>query len=89
MTTVEELQEEIMLFIKNKREELESEVDENTLPFIKTLAEPETEDESQYAQRELDNAIMDKSDCDGLLNDLEEWLIINGRIASKNKRGHA
>ena len=57
MTTSEELQEEIILFIQNKKQELESEVDEFTMPFIKTIAEPETDEDAEYAQKELQEAL--------------------------------
>jgi hypothetical protein len=89
MTDLEELQEEILLFIKNKREELNLEVDEFTMPFIKTLAEPENEDDEEYAQKELDDALSDKGDCDELLNELEKYLTENSKTPSKNHKGHA
>ncbi len=89
MTTVEDLQEEIRLFIKSKKEELEAEVDEYTLPFIATIAEHDTEEEAEYAQKELDDALMDKGDCEELLDKLEQWLIDNSEMPSKNKRRHA
>ena len=89
MTTSEELREEIILFIKNKKQELEVEVDEFTMPFIKTLAEPETDADAEYAQKELDDALMDKGDCDELLEELEQWLTDNSKTISKEQRRNA
>ncbi len=86
---VEDLHEEILSFIKNKREELNTELDETTMPFIKTLAEPESDEDEKYAQKELDDALSDKCDCDELLNELEQFLTENSKTPSKNQKRHA
>jgi len=87
MTEAEDLRQEILDFIKNKREELEAQLDEFTMPFLKTIAEPESEYEVEYAQKELDDALMDKGDCDEFLTELEEWLNDNAKLSSKNQKG--
>lgn len=74
MTTAPELKQEILDFLKEKREELTAKADEESLPWIKTIAEPETEDDEEYAQKELDEVLMDNQDCTNLLNALQEWL---------------
>ncbi len=89
MTTSEDLKKEILDFIKEKREELQSELDEHTMPFIKTLAEHESEEDAEYAQKELDEALMDSGDCEELLIELEEWLEENAKTPSKNQKRKA
>ncbi len=89
MTTAEELREEIEEFIRNKKAELVTELGEETLPFIMTLAEPESDEDADYAQEQLDDALSDSGDCDELLEGLENWLTANSKTASKDQKRKA
>lgn len=89
MTTAEELKEEILEFIKEKREEITCQADEESLPFQKTIDDYETESEQKYALEELKKVINDKNDCESLLDNIESWLEDNSQTSTNNKKNKA
>lgn len=89
MTTAEELKEEILEFIKEKREEITFQADEESLPFIKTISDYETESEKEYAEDELKKVINDKNDCESLLDNIENWLEDNSQTSTNNQKHKA
>jgi len=74
MTTQKELIEEIFSFIMQKREDLKAELDDFTAPFLATMADPESDDDYNYAKEQFDKAMSDESDCDELLSNIEDLL---------------
>jgi hemerythrin superfamily protein len=89
MTTAEELKEEILEFIKEKREEITCQADEESLPFQKTIDDYETEGEQKYAFDELKKVINDKNDCESLLENIESWLEDNSTTSTNNQKNKA
>lgn len=89
MTTAEELKEEILEFLKEKREEINSQADEESLPFQKTIADYETESEKEYAEDELNKVLNDKNDCESLLDNIESWLEDNSQTSTNNQKNKA
>ena len=74
MTNTEDLKREIFAFIEQKKEELKAELEECTAPFLMTIAEPENDDELNYAQKEFYEAMKNEAECDELLCDVEDLL---------------
>ncbi len=89
MTTSDELKEEFLDFIKTKREELINQVDEETFPFLKTIAEPESKEDENYAQVELKSILNDRDDCDTFLYELENHIIEMSTVSKNSKKGKA
>jgi len=89
MTTAEELKEEILEFIKEKREEITLQADEESLPFQKTIADYETNSEKEYAEDELEKVLNDKNDCESLLDNIESWLEDNSQTSTNNEKNKA
>ncbi len=89
MTTAEELKEEILEFIKEKREEITLQADEESLPFQKTIADYETNSEKEYAEDELEKVLNDKNDCESLLDNIESWLEDNSQTSTNNQKNKA
>lgn len=89
MTTAEELKEEILEFIKEKREEITLQADEESLPFQKTIADYETNSEKEYAEDELKKVLNDKNDCESLLDNIESWLEDNSQTSTNNQKNKA
>ena len=89
MTTAEELKDEILEFIKEKREEITFQADEESLPFQKTIADYETESEKEYAEGELEKVLNDKNDCESLLDNIEIWLEDNSQTSTNNQKNKA
>jgi|JI10StandDraft_1071094.scaffolds.fasta_scaffold112455_8 hypothetical protein len=89
MTTAEELKEEILEFLKEKREEITCQADEESLPFQKTIADYETEGEKEYAEDELNKVLNDKNDCESLLDNIESWLEDNSQTSTNNQKNKA
>lgn len=89
MTDITQLTEEFLQFIKEQREGLIIESDEESLPFTMTIAEPETDDDAEYAQEQLDEILMDKADCESFLDKLEEWLQDNTERPTKTNKSRA
>jgi uncharacterized alpha-E superfamily protein len=89
MTTAEELKEEILEFLKEKREEINFQADEESLPFQKTIADYETESEKEYAEDELEKVLNDKNDCESLLENIESWLEDNSQTSTNNQKNKA
>jgi hypothetical protein len=89
MTTAEELKEEILEFLKEKREEITLQADEESLPFQKTIADYETNSEKEYAEDELKKVLNDKNDCESLLDNIESWLEDNSQTSTNNQKNKA
>ncbi len=89
MTTSEDLKEEILEFIKSKKEEIEFQGTEESKPFLMTIAEPETDEELEYANENFDSINNDRLDCISLIDELENYINEISTVATNCQKNKA